>query len=203
MSEPSVDTAPLQIWIDRLHHGDVRARDELIRHACDRLQRLARKMLRGFPGVKRWEDTHDVFQNAVLRLCKALQDAPPASVREFFGLAALQIRRELLDLSRHYYGPQGQGANHASRSERQGTNGQGAVLEPSDVTYEPSMLARLTELHRQISYLPAEEREVFDLLWYQELPQAEAAAVLGISVPTIKRRWLSARRRLHKLLQSE
>jgi RNA polymerase sigma factor (sigma-70 family) len=63
--------------------------------------------------------------------------------------------------------------------------------------------ARMTELHRQIDGLPAEEREVFDLLWYQELPQAEAAALLGVSVPTIKRRWLSARRRLHKLLGEE
>jgi hypothetical protein len=26
---------------------------------------------------------------------------------------------------------------------------------------------------------------VFDLLWYQRLPQAEAAALLGVAVPTI------------------
>ena len=31
--------------------------------------------------------------------------------REFLGLATLQLRRELIDLSRHYRGPLGVGAN--------------------------------------------------------------------------------------------
>jgi DNA-directed RNA polymerase specialized sigma24 family protein len=44
--------------------------------------------------------------------------------------------------------------------------------------------------------LPPIEREAFDLLFYQELSQAEAAAVLAVSVRTIKRRWQSARLRL-------
>jgi RNA polymerase sigma factor (sigma-70 family) len=200
MSQANADTAQLQNCIERLRQGHAGARDDLIRHACARLQRLARKMLRGFPWVKRWEDTDDVFQNAVVRLCKVLRDAPPTDVRSFFGLAALQIRRELLDLSRHHYGPQGDGANHASHEN---CDKSGGAVEKSDITYEPCALARMTELHRQIDGLPAEEREVFDLLWYQELPQAEAAALLEVSVPTIKRRWLSARRRLRKLLNGE
>jgi len=200
MSRANADTAQLQICIERLRQGHAGAVDDLIRHACARLQRLARKMLRGFPWVKRWEDTDDVFQNAVVRLCKVLRDAPPTDVRSFFGLAALQIRRELLDLSRHHYGPQGDGANHASHEH---WDQSGGAVEKSDITYEPGALACMTELHRQIDGLPAEEREVFDLLWYQELPQAEAAALLEVSVPTIKRRWLSARRRLRKLLMRE
>lgn len=200
MSQANADTGQLQNCIERLRQGHAGAGDELIRHACARLQRLARKMLRGFPSVKRWEDTDDVFQNAAVRLCKALQDAPPTDVRGFFGLAALLIRRELLDLSRHHYGPQGGGANHASHENRDGSGG---AVEKSDITYEPAALARMTELHRQIDGLPTDEREVFDLLWYQELPQAEAAALVGVSVPTIKRRWLSARRRLRKLLGAE
>jgi RNA polymerase sigma factor (sigma-70 family) len=48
--------------------------------------------------------------------------------------------------------------------------------------------------------LPTENREVFDLLWYQELSQAEAAALLRVSEQTIKRRWQSARRDLHQAL---
>jgi RNA polymerase sigma factor (sigma-70 family) len=200
MSQANADTAQLQNCIERLRQGHAGAVDDLIRHACARLQRLARKMLRGFPWVKRWEDTDDVFQNAVVRLCKVLRDAPPTDVRSFFGLAALQIRRELIDLSRHHYGPQGDGANHASHEN---CDQSGGAVEKSDITYEPCALARMTELHRQIDGLPTEEREVFDLLWYQELPQAEAAALLEVSVPTIKRRWLSARRRLHKLLGEE
>jgi hypothetical protein len=66
MSQANADSAQLQNCIERLRHGG--AGQDLIRHACARLQRLARKMLRGFPSVKRWEDTDDVFQNAVVRL---------------------------------------------------------------------------------------------------------------------------------------
>jgi RNA polymerase sigma-70 factor (ECF subfamily) len=50
-----------------------------------------------------------------------------------------------------------------------------------------------SEFHAQVDGLPREERDVFDLLWYQGLTQAEAAAVLEISLRTVKRRWLAAR----------
>ena len=48
--------------------------------------------------------------------------------------------------------------------------------------------------------LPAEEREVLDLVWYGGLTQIEAAALLGISEPTVKRRWRAARLRLHEAM---
>jgi DNA-directed RNA polymerase specialized sigma24 family protein len=41
------------------------------------------------------------------------------------------------------------------------------------------------------------------LLWYQELTQGEAAALLGISAATIRRRWLAARRRLLQTLKGQ
>ena len=43
-------------------------------------------------------------------------------------------------------------------------------------------------------------RAVFDLLWYQELTQAEAAALLGVAVRTVKSRWLNARLRVQQEL---
>ena len=66
-----------------------------------RLSRLARKMLRSYPGVRRWELTDDIVQNAALRLWQCLDAVKPASVRSFINLAAVQIRRELIDLARH------------------------------------------------------------------------------------------------------
>ena len=41
---------------------------------------------------------------------------------------------------------------------------------------------------------------MFDLLFYQGLSQAEAAAVLGVAEITIKRRWRAARMRLVQTL---
>jgi RNA polymerase sigma factor (sigma-70 family) len=194
----------LQAWLDRMQAGDPAARAALLGHACERLQRLARKMLKGFAGVQRWEQTDDVLQNALVRLWTALQQIRPRSVREFYGLATLQIRRELLDLARSYYGPEGLGARHASRGGGDdSSNMPGPVYEQPDTTYEPSQLAIWGEFHQQVEALPQEEREVFDLVWYQGVAQGEAATLLGISETTLKRRWWSARRRLHQALKGE
>jgi len=77
MPESENQTTLVQGWIDRLRAGDSSARDALLACAIDRLERLTRKMLKGFPGVHRWEQTDDVLQNAILRLSRALQDVTP------------------------------------------------------------------------------------------------------------------------------
>src|ERR1051326_1878602 len=115
MAEVSFRTTQMHHWLERLRAGDLAARDELLRSVCPRLEHLARKMLRRYPSVQRWAETDDVLQNALLRLLRALQEVWPSSTREFLGLAAAQMRRELLDLARHFYGPQGEGAHHASQ----------------------------------------------------------------------------------------
>src|SRR5262249_4690219 len=140
----------------------------------------------------------DVLQNALLRLLRALEQVRPASVREFFGLSAEQVRRELLDLARHYYGPEGPGAHHASAPPG---DSRGPAYDRADLSHEPSALAGWCEFQRQVQELPGPEREVVDLLFYQELPQAEAAALLGVAVRTVQRRWQSALLRLHKVLK--
>src|SRR5580692_11156311 len=107
-------SAELEVWIGRLKAGDEQAREQLITCACERLTSLTRKMLKGFGRVKRWEQTDDVVQNALLRLYRSLAEVQPAGAVEFYRLAAVNIRRELLDLAKHYYGPRGLGANYAS-----------------------------------------------------------------------------------------
>jgi RNA polymerase sigma-70 factor (ECF subfamily) len=127
-----------------------------------------------------------------------------ATARDFFRLAALHIRRELLDLARHYYGPQGAGAHHTSHTGSPTESSRPpAATDPSDVTHEPVRLAAWSAFHEQVAALPDEERETFDLLWYQGLTQAEAADLLHLNVRTINRRWLSARMRLQDALQGE
>jgi len=204
MANPSGQSQLIRVWIDRLRAGDETARKELLNCACERLNQLTHKMLRGFARVHRWEQTDDVMQNAALRLYRSLGDVPPATVQDFLRLAALNIRRELLDLAKHYYGPQGHGAKHATLSG--GASGEGAPASPldkPDADDEPSRLAAWTEFHRQVEALPDEERELFDLLWYQGLSQGEAAEVLQVSERTIKRRWRSARLKLHDAMHGQ
>jgi RNA polymerase sigma factor (sigma-70 family) len=168
--------------------------------ACDRLTKLARKMLRGRPVVCRWEQTDEVLQNALVRLDRALKAVAPPTARDFFHLAAAQIRRELIGLARRYAGPEGLGAHHSTcaGSEQPGGSPIG-TSEPSGATHEPGRLACRTELHRRIEGLSEEDLEVFDLLWYQGLTQAEAAAILGVTERTINRRWIAARLRLNEV----
>jgi RNA polymerase sigma factor (sigma-70 family) len=191
-------------WIERLKSGDEAARRELIDCSCRRLLQLTRKMLRRFPRVKRWEETDDVAQNVSIRLHRALGQVVPNDVRDFLKLASVQIRRELLDMIKHYYGPHGLGANQITNHDGdQPTSHSSDLRQPADVTLEPVRLAQWTEFHSQVEKLPDEEREVFDLLWYQGLSQVDAAQILDVAPRTIQRRWQAARLHLFEKLHGE
>jgi RNA polymerase sigma factor (sigma-70 family) len=190
-------TTVIQGCIDRLRGGDESARAALLDCAADRLARLARKMLKGYPGVARWEQTDDVAQNALIRLDRALRAVTPPTPRDLFRLAAAQVRRELIDLARHYQGPRGLGARHATRADRGDSADEVAMAAAvPETTYDPGRLAAWAEFHAAVADLDEADRELFDLLWYQGLTQAEAAALLGVTERTINSRWLAARVRL-------
>jgi RNA polymerase sigma factor (sigma-70 family) len=204
-----MDTAPddpgqVQTWLDRLQAGDLTARNDLLGHACERLRRLARKMLKDFGRVKRWEQTDDVLQNALVRLWNALEDVTPRTAGAFYGLAALQIRRELIDLARQFYGPLGLGANQESRNDTDDpSRSHRLVSDKADSTHDPGRLAAWTEFHEQVDALPEQERQVFDFLWYHQLTRVEAARLMGTSEATVRRLWVAARRQLHEALKGE
>ena len=181
--------------IARLRRGDAAARDELLNCAWGRLERLARKMLSDFPGVQRWEGTGDVLSAASMRLLSALKHGPPDDALHFFRLAALQIRRELLDLAGYYknrpnpisVSPPGGGSD---------SDGRVGPDPPDRPSCDPSVLESWTRLHEAIARLPEKPRAVCELLWYQGLSQAEIAQLLGVCVRTVKNHWMEARVRL-------
>jgi RNA polymerase sigma factor (sigma-70 family) len=185
-------TTELRDLLGRVAARDPAARDELLRRTADNLVRLTRKLLAGYPGVRRWEETDDVLQAASLRLLRALERVTPETPRQFYGLAAEQIRRQLLDLARHYYGPQGHGANHGTAA--------GTPPDAADRT-DTDKLAEWEAFHAGVAALSAADREVFDLLYFQGLSQAEAADLLGLSVAAVQQRWQRARLRLHDRLK--
>ena len=197
-------TANLQRCLDRLGRGEEAARKELLGIARERLAQLTHAMLRDYRRLKRWEETDDICQTAMMRLDRALQSTTPASLRDFYRLATVQIRRELIDLARHYFGPEGEGANRATNAP--GEDSPGATrpaYERADSSDGPSQLIAWREFHEQVSGLPEEEREVFDLVWYQGWTHTQAAELLDVSARTVKRRWQSACLRLHQLLGGE
>lgn len=176
------------------------ARDAVIQHASERLERLARRMLRNYPRLRRWEQTGDVLQNSIIRLHRSLAVVQPESVRQFYGLAATQIRRELIDLTRHHFGPQGEAArHHTDRHER----GDSALANYADRSGEPGSLAEWTEFHEAVQRLPDAEREVFDLHWYEGLDQKQVASILGVTDRTVKNRWRNAKLLLRGMLADD
>lgn len=183
----------LQGLISLANAGDSASRAALLDHACDRLLRLTRKIFHCSGDLRRWEETGDVFQSSMMRLHRALESTTVESVRHFFNLAALQIRRELVDLARRHFGPEGMGRNH--HTDHQAPDEQGGSLHGR--AEEPDDVADWTEFHERVDRLPESEREIVNLLFYEALTQEEAAQLLGVNVRTVKRRWQAARLRLH------
>jgi RNA polymerase sigma-70 factor (ECF subfamily) len=194
-------TTYLQECLARLQGGEESARAELLAGACRRLSELTRAMLRNYRRLRRWEETDDVLQGALIRLHRALKEVTPASLRDFYRLATTQVRRELIDLTRHYFGPAGPAPNLESLPPGPLDRGAPEGFDPGDTSLEPSELAVWTDFHRQVEALAEEEREVFDLIWYQGLTFTDAATVLGVSARTVTRRWHAANLRLHQSLR--
>jgi RNA polymerase sigma-70 factor (ECF subfamily) len=185
--------------MDRMRAGDRIARDELIRAAWRRLEGLARSMLCRFPDVRKWEETGDVLQPALVRLLRALEEIAPASTRDFFGLAAEQMRRELLDLARRYRGPHGPGRILLGAAGGLPGESSAPAWEPADPAAEDD-LERWEHFHEAVARLPPEEREVVSLSFYHGWTQGEIADLFEVDERTVRRRWRSACARLHELL---
>lgn len=202
MNQVAFDVEALQSCLSRLAAGDDSALNELLRQTSGRLEQLTRAMFRDFARVHRWEETADVLQRASIRLYRALLATRPTTVRGYFALAALQIRRELTDLARTYFGPQGLGVNYET-SELWPTGAASSSafdVAAASGSFDPQRLADWSDFHGQAALLPEDQREVFDLIYYQGLSQMETATVLGISERTVQRRWQSARQTLHNAL---
>lgn len=199
MPNPTGTDTQLQNLIDRSLQGDGTAHEELLFHACDRLLRLTRKMFHGFPQLRRWEQTDDIFQNSMVKLHRALAEVRVESVRHFFNLAAVQIRRELLDLARHHFGPHGDAAKH--HTDGQPADNDGGSLHV--IGAEPQDLERWSDFHQQVETLSQSEQEIVNLVFYDGLTQEEAAKLLGMSYRTFKRRWQTVKVKLSEALKSD
>jgi len=179
--------------LQRLAAGDLSARDRIIELVADRLHALAHRMLGRFPGVRRWEDTDDVFQNAAMRLHRALAAMQFESPRSIMALAATQLHRELIDLARRHNGPSSYAANHGTNVMPTATGESEPARHIDRSPAAETGLDRWTLFHEAIAGLPEQDREVFHLVWYLGADQKTIAMLLDCSERTVKYRWRSAR----------
>jgi RNA polymerase sigma factor (sigma-70 family) len=176
--------------------GDRTAEEELLRAAGVQLERLARRMLRDFPNVRRCADTSDVFQEAVMRLLRSFRelDTAPASVRDFLGLAAIHIRRELLNLARRCGAAKRRGDVPLDEA------GSDAEIDPTASAESVDELDDWRRFHEEVEKLPLEEREVIGLRFYHDWSEADIAELFGVTERTVRRRWAAGCARLSEAL---
>src|SRR5262249_22269004 len=97
----------------------------------------------------------------------------PAGTRDFFNLAAVHIRRELLDLARHY-------------ARRPPAGPEPAGAEPAAETDSAARLELWCRFHEAVAALPPEEREVLGLVFYHGYSQGQVSELLGMSLSTVR-----------------
>ena len=174
-------TAVVQRYLDELA-ADAPAEPvvrALLDRAVRRLHQLCATLLnRGYARLTRPPlnlQVDEMLSAVVERLLKALREARPGTVRQFFALASQHMRWELNDMARRL-------------------DKQPAAVELRDglVSAPASSDTGLTPDGRRmleaIGSLPKAEREAFDLVRIQGMTQAEAAQVLGVSAMTVNRR---------------
>jgi RNA polymerase sigma-70 factor (ECF subfamily) len=174
-------TAVVQRYLDELA-GDSPA-EPIVRALLDRAVRrlhllCATLLYRSYPRLTQPPlnvQAEELLGAVAERLLKALREARPQSVRQFFALANQHMRWELNDLAR--------------RLDEQPVS---VELSEGLVPAPASSISGLTPDGRRmlqaIGELPKDEREAFDLVRVQGMTQTEAAHVLGVSVVTVKRR---------------
>jgi RNA polymerase sigma-70 factor (ECF subfamily) len=174
-------TAVVQRYLDELT-GDTPAEPivrTLLDRAVRRLHQLCATLLyQSYPRLTRPPlnlQADEMLSAVVERLLKALREARPENVRQFFALACQHMRWELNDLARRL--DQQPAAMELNEGALPVPMSSGSGLTPDG--------------HRMldaINGLPVDEREAFDLVRIQGMTQTEAARVLGVSVMTVRRR---------------
>lgn len=174
-------TVVVQRYLDELARDDPSesvVRALLERSAC-RLRRLSVLFLaKSYPRLMKPPmnlEAEDLLGAVAERLMKALREARPMSVRQYFALAGQHMRWELNDLARRLDEQPEAIELHDDLALAPGSSDSGLSKDGR------RMLAA-------IDGLPEEEREVFDLIRIQGLTAPEAAGVLGVSESTVKRR---------------
>jgi RNA polymerase sigma-70 factor (ECF subfamily) len=157
---------------------------ELLARTVGRLRLLCATFLnKSYPRLTRPPvnlETDELLSVVVERLIKALRDARPANVRQFFALANRHVRWELNDLARRL-----------DERTPPGEVREDAVPAPASSASGLSPDAR--RMLEVIDGLPEDEREAIELVGIQGLTHAQAATVIGVAEKTVQRRLNRAR----------
>ena len=170
----------------RWSKGDQGALESLVPLVYDELRRLARHYL------KHEKPTHTLSSTALvheayLRLVSQ-KDVTWQNRAHFFGVASQMMRRILVDHARHHaYAKRGGGAMTLALDE--------AVCTPQRREID---LVALDDALDSLAKLDERQSRMVELRFFGGLSIEETSEVLGVSAPTVKREWASARAWLYR-----
>jgi RNA polymerase sigma-70 factor, ECF subfamily len=166
--------------------GDRGALDALVPLVYDELRRLAQVYL-GREKRGHTLSSTALVHEAYLRLVRQ-EDVSWQNRAHFFAVAARMMRRILVDHARKH--------NYAKR-------GGGAMTLSLDETVAPAKereldLVALDEALETLAKLDERQCRMVELRFFGGLSIEETSEVLGVSAPTVKREWASARAWLYR-----
>jgi RNA polymerase sigma factor (TIGR02999 family) len=175
--EPKDVTKLLVKW----SKGDSAALDALIPLVYGELRRLARHYLQR-EGQNHTLSSTSLVHEAYLRLITQTE-VSWQNRAHFFGVASKMMRRILVDHARKYaYAKRGGGATTLALDE--------ALCSPQRRDID---LVALDDALNSLAKLDQRQSRLVELRFFGGLSIEETSEVLGVSTPTVKRDWASAR----------
>jgi RNA polymerase sigma-70 factor (ECF subfamily) len=202
----SADTRTNEELLDAARNGDEAALAVLVERHRDRLERMVQlRMDRRLQGRV---DPADVVQEAYLAVRGKF---PPYSANPhlpFFLWLRLEVGQKLVDVHRFHLGTQMRDAGQEVSLHR------GALPQVTSLSLAEHLLGKLTSASRAamraelklrvqeaLNSMGPHDREVLILRHFEELSNAEAAQVLGITPSAAVNRYVRALRRLKDVFQ--
>jgi RNA polymerase sigma factor (sigma-70 family) len=189
---------PLESTLERHRAGDPQAVEILMEFVERKVAAKVATLLPTYPCVARWDRPSDIRQDAAIKLLDSLTAVKPESVRHLLNLAALQVKRVLVDKVREH-----------SRGGRGLGNLEDVALWPDDrhpadeaccPMTGPGTLDQWQRFHACVDSLPELDREVFSMRWYLEEDEETIAKALGVSRSTVQRAYSRAKKVIQEKL---
>ena len=196
-----------QEQLRRLAAGDQQALAELFARYRDRLRRMVK--LRLDRRLQGRIDASDVLQDAYLDAARRFAEYAANPTMPFFLWLRLLTGQRLLMVHRQHLGAKMRDAEQEVSLYR------GALPQASSVSLAAQLLGRMTspslaavraemqlKLQEALNGMDPIDREVLTLRHFEELSNAETAAVLGLQKAAASNRYIRALKRLKDVLSS-
>ena len=175
--------ADITLILQRAEKGDSKAAAELLPLVYDELRRVAAHKMAGEAPGHTLQPTALVHE-AWLRLAGSDAQMQFENRAHFFGAAAEAMRRILIERARRR-----STARHGGKAEKLDLD----ELDIAAPVADDEALLALDEALEKYAAVDARKAELVKLRYFVGLTYEEAAAVLGIAVPTAKQWWSYAR----------